>query len=284
MMPIFLQDHRWLIERTLPMPPRDDRPVAELALLTWPEIEQRIAKSPGVIVPTGSIEQHGVAGLLGTDAICAEAVARRAAAVSGAIVAPTVAIGMAQFNLGFPGTLSLRPSTMVALMVDYVASLARIGFTHVYVVNGHGGNLAPIRTAFQEIYAERSFGRSAGGALYCRLVNWWDPPAVNVLRQALYGASEGFHVTPSEVAITAALHPERVVPSRFPAGVPTTPESDVMQHGGDPYFDAADHRARYPDGRVGSDPSLATAAEGERILAVAGEAIAEDYARFVASR
>ncbi len=75
-----------------------------------------------------------------------------------------------------------------------------------------------------------------------------------------------------------------VVPSRFPAGVPTTPESDVMQHGGDPYFDAADHRARYPDGRVGSDPSLATAAEGERILAVAGEAIAEDYARFVASR
>jgi creatinine amidohydrolase len=266
------------------MPAHDDRQPAELALLTWPEIEQRIAAAPGIIVPTGSIEQHGVAGLLGTDAICAEAIARRAAVVADAIVGPTVAIGMAQFNLGFPGTLSLRPSTMVALMVDYVASLARIGFTHVYVVNGHGGNVAPIRTAFQEIYAERSFGRSAGGPLYCRLVNWWDPPAVGALRRALYAESEGFHVTPSEVAITAALYPDRVVPSRFPAGVPTTPESAVMQHGGDPYFDAADHRARYPDGRVGSDPSLATAQEGERILDVAGSAIAEDYAVFLAAR
>jgi creatinine amidohydrolase len=222
--------------------------------------------------------------LLGTDAICAEAVAGRAADLAGAILGPTVTIGMAQFNLGFAGTLSLRPSTMVALIVDYVASLARTGFTHVYVVNGHGGNVAPIRTAFQEIYAERSFGRSAGGPLYCRLVNWWDPPAVGALRRGLYAESEGWHVTPSEIAITAALHPDRVVPSRFPAGVPTEVESAVMQHGGDPYFDAADHRARYPDGRVGSDPSLATAADGETLLEAASRGIAEDYAAFLAAR
>jgi creatinine amidohydrolase len=263
------------------MPPSLSR---KLILMTSPEVEQYLAASRGVIVPTGSVEQHGIAGLLGTDAICAEAIADRAADLAGAILAPTVTVGMAQFNLGFAGTLSLRPTTLVALIVDYVASLARIGFTHVYVVNGHGGNVAPIRTAFQEIYAERSFGRSAGGPLYCRLVNWWDPPAVGALRRDLYADGEGWHVTPSEIAITAALHPDRVAPSRFPGGVPAIPESAVMQHGGDPYFDAADHRARYPDGRVGSDPSLATAAAGENLLDVASRAIAEDYAAFVAAR
>jgi creatinine amidohydrolase len=61
-------------------------------------------------------------------------------------------------------------------------------------------------------------------------------------------------------------------------------DSAVIQHGGDPYFDAKDHRARYPDGRVGSNPSLANATDGEQLLAVAGKAIAEDYLNFVTSK
>ncbi len=100
-----------------------------------------------------------------------------------AILAPSVSLGMAQFNLGFPGTLSLRPSTLQALLIDYISSLELMGFTHIYVLNGHGGNVAPARCAFAEKYAARSFGRETGGPLYCRLVNWWDPPAVNRLRR-----------------------------------------------------------------------------------------------------
>jgi creatinine amidohydrolase len=255
----------------------------ELKKMTWKQVEAHLVTSRGVIVPIGSIEQHGEAGLLGTDAICAEAVATRATTLANAIRAPTVEIGMAQFNLAFPGTLTLRPSTLVALMVDYVKSLALSGFTHIYVLNGHGGNVAPVRTAFQEVYAERSFAGAVAPPLYCRLVNWWDPPEVALLRRNLYAAAEGFHATPSEVAITQALHPELVTPAGFAPGLPKTAESAVMQHGGDPYFDAADHRARYPDGRVGSDPSLATVAAGELILETAGAAIAADYRAFVAA-
>ena len=254
-----------------------------LKLMTWPEVAAYLAHSRGLIIPTGSIEQHAAAGLLGTDAICAETVAHEAARLTGAMVGPTVEIGMAQFNLGFPGTLSLRPSTLVALMIDYIKSLAVTGFTHVYVLNGHGGNIAPIRTAFQEIYAERSFGGSAP-VPYCRLANWWDPPEVAKLRRELFAGSEGFHATPSEVSLTAAVHPDRVKPSGFPAGLPPPEKDALIQHGGDPYFDAADHRARYPDGRVLSDPSLASAAAGADIIGLAGAGIAEDFRRFVASQ
>jgi creatinine amidohydrolase len=255
-----------------------------LKLMTWPQVADYLTLSRGIMIPAGSIEQHAAAGLLGTDAICAETVAMEAARLSGAMVGPTIEIGMAQFNLGFPGTLSLRPSTLVSLMVDYVKSLAVTGFTHVYVLNGHGGNVAPIRTAFQEVYAERSFGGAATPLPWCRLVNWWDPPSVNALRRDLYAGSEGFHATPSEVSLTAAVHPDKVHPAGFPPGLPPPERDTLIQHGGDPYFDAADHRARYPDGRVLSDPSLASEKAGQDILRVAGAAIAEDYRRFVASQ
>ncbi len=257
--------------------------VLELLTMTWPQVEAYLTHSHGVILPIGSVEQHGSAGLLGTDAICAEAIGRRAAATAQAILAPTISLGMAQFNLGFPGTVSLRPSTMAAVLLDYIASFEIMGFTHIYVLNGHGGNVAPIRSAFAEKYAARSFRREAGGPLFCQLVNWWDPPAVGRLRRELYGDAEGFHATPSEVAITMVCHPGRVRPEHFPKDTAQHGESAVIQHGGDPYFDADDHRARYPDGRVGSNPSLANESDGRRLLAVAGEAIAEDYRAFAAA-
>ena len=146
---------------------------------TWPEVEAYLKNSTGVVIPTGSTEQHGPTGLIGTDSITAETVALAMADITGALVGPTLSLSQAQFNLGFPGTVSLRPSTLIQVIIDYVQSLARHGFEHFYFLNGHGGNVSPAHCAFQELYADQSLGLHPGLAVQCRLRSWWDFSEVN---------------------------------------------------------------------------------------------------------
>ena len=253
----------------------------ELHLSTWEEVAAYLKGSSGIMVPVGSTEQHGPNGLIGTDSICPEIIARRAGEAAGILIGPTITLGVAQFNLGFPGTVTTRPSTFMAMIEDYVRSLARHGFSHVYFLNGHGGNVAPARAAFQEIYAETSL--AAGGrnaAVRCRLRSWWDLPAVDHLRRELYGPWEGMHATPSEVAITQYAYPGSV--RHLEMAPPRQVAADYMRdHAGDDHFDAEDHRRRFPDGRIGSDPSLASPEAGGRLVAAAVADAVADFQAFL---
>jgi creatinine amidohydrolase len=248
---------------------------------TWPAVEAYLKQSTGIVVPMGSTEQHGPTGLIGTDSMTAQAVAHAMAELCGALVGPTLVLGPAQFNLAFPGTVSLRPTTLIRVIVDYVQSLASQGFRHFYFLNGHGGNLAPAQCAFQEIHADRSLGHGTAEPLYFRVRSWWDYPEANALRQSLYGAGEGMHATPSEVAITRALTPQHCPPDAQ-AAPPTLSADFIKAHAGDNHADAPTHRGQFPDGRVGSDSALGLAAHGAQFVALAAAAAAQDYQVFLA--
>ena len=164
----------------------------------------------------------------------------------------------------------------------------RHGFERIYFLNGHGGNVATIEATFAEIYTEWSFGRAglkqpsaareAVGQEYGRppfvlkLRNWWDLPGVNSLCNRLFPVGHGMHATPSEIAVTQAAYPDRIKTADY--------SPKIAPNG--PIRDALDYRARFPDGRIGSDPMLASPEHGQTIIDAAVPALLQDVADFSA--
>src|SRR3954466_5490768 len=91
-----------------------------LQLRTWPEVEDYLKTSRGIILRIGSTEQHGPNGLIGTDAICDEEIPLGAGKATGALVGATIGVGMAAHHMEFPGTMTLSPSTLMLVIRDYV--------------------------------------------------------------------------------------------------------------------------------------------------------------------
>ena len=242
-----------------------------LQTATWPEVEAYLQRSKGIIVPIGSTEQHGPNGMLGTDSICPETVAFGVAELVDVLIAPTISIGQAHHHLGFPGTIALRPSTLLAVIVDVVRSLYRQGFRHIYFLNGHGGNVATINAAFQEIYAQSTFGDADLSELRLILRNWYTAESVGKISKELFGDQEGSHATPSEVSLTFYAYPDEV--KTVDMSPELAPRGTIR--------DADDYRKQFPDGRIGSNPALASVEAGERLFKASVAEVVEDYERFV---
>lgn len=235
-----------------------------LATATWSEVETYLKKNNALLLPIGSTEQHGPTGLLGTDHLTADAVAREVGLKLGVMVAPPICYGMAEHHMAFPGSVTLRPSVYQAMLREIFASYYKHGFRRFFVVNGHGGNENSVRAVFQELKGEGLTGASF--ALY----NWWKMPEVSKLAHELYGDKEGFHATPSEVSLTFHLEGLSARAYEYRGGMPK----------GAPWpLTAAEMRSLFPDGVMGADPGLARPEHGARFLSVAVENIATAMAQ-----
>jgi oligopeptide/dipeptide ABC transporter ATP-binding protein len=121
----------------------------------WMMIEEYLKHDDRVVVPIGSTEQHGYLSL-GTDAILAERVSVEAAEPLGVPVMPGLPFGLAPYFAAFPGSMTLRSSTYVALIRDMLDSLAHSGFRRIAIVNGHGGNVPAVAVVREWIAEERT--------------------------------------------------------------------------------------------------------------------------------
>jgi creatinine amidohydrolase len=132
-------------------------------------VEKYLERDDRAVLPIGSIEQHAYLSLA-TDSILAERVAIEAAEPLGVPVFPAIAYGITPSFRAYPGTVSLRLETLVAVVYDALDSLAGSGFRRILLVNGHGGN-QPIGAAVTE-WSEAHSG------IAVKLHHWWKAPKV----------------------------------------------------------------------------------------------------------
>lgn len=135
--------------------------------MNWMRVEAYLKQDDRCILPIGSTEQHGYLSL-GVDLILAERVALEAAEPLGIPVFPVMPYGIAPYFASFPGSISLRVETLLAVARDVIASLGRAGFRRILIVNGHGGN-QPVAAVAGDIMVDHP-------ELSIKFHNWWSAP------------------------------------------------------------------------------------------------------------
>jgi len=133
----------------------------------WQAIEDYLKRDDRVVLPLGSTEQHARLSLC-TDVILAEKVAIEASEPLGVPVYPALPYGLTPYFMAYPGTVSLRLATYLALIEDILESLASHGFRRIVIINGHGGN-QPAASLAREWACRKS-------GLRVKFHNWWNGP------------------------------------------------------------------------------------------------------------
>jgi creatinine amidohydrolase len=133
-----------------------DLPSVWIQDLTWQEVAEYLRHERIGLVPVGSTEQHGPAGVMGVDSYVAITLVEDVAQRSGVLCAPPIWYGDSSHHSGFPGTISVRPTTMTAVIKDVAISLVRHGFDRIVFVNGHkGSNLPSLVSSLRELHEEQ---------------------------------------------------------------------------------------------------------------------------------
>lgn len=233
----------------------------ELAFKTWTQIENYLQKSKTLIIPVGSTEQHGPTALLGTDYLTAANISRMVGKETERLVAPSLNYGMANHHLGFCGSASLNPSTYILVIKDLVSSWKMQGFENFLFINGHGGNIAPLTSAFSEIKRGEESSRLS-------LINWWHLKPVTDYENEVFGDQNGFHATCGEVSVTQYFNPEAF------NDIPNT-DFKIERPKTHWPLSATEMKRFYPDGRMASNPALGTPEHGKKIADLACAHICE---------
>ncbi len=124
--------------------------------LTWPEVREALERQPVVLLPFGTVEDHGPHLPLNTDNVIVEAICLEAArrAPEEMLVMPLFAYGLDEHHMDFAGTVSVDMETLIRAIADVAASPARHGFTHILIVNGHGSNASIADLAARRVVLE----------------------------------------------------------------------------------------------------------------------------------
>lgn len=234
-----------------------DQPVYILTQMTWPQVRSALDTVRLAIIPTGSCEQHGPNMTLETDSAICYALAHNLAQrlYPRALLAPVVPWGVSPHHMHFPGTITLRPQTFKAIVWDVVSSLKEHGLAYFLLVNGHGGNSAPLNLLAARL--RRELDVDVAGMFYLQLAA---DVAKAGARTPVYG-----HACEVEASVGLYLAPRTVRSERVAGAVQpyAHPHTDIKS------ATRVDYPFRFEElttnGAVG-DARLATPELGEEIV------------------
>jgi creatinine amidohydrolase len=175
--------------------------------LTAPELRDAVRDRTVVIVPLGATEQHGPHLPVQVDWRSAYEISLRAARLMAgrqrALVTPAIPFGMSEHHMSLGGTLTLDYRTMAGIVGCVVRSAARHGFQRIFVLNGHGGNIAALEVMLTELTIELELPLAGG--------TYWHIAAKSI-REILEHQPQLIHACEAETSILQALSPELVKP------------------------------------------------------------------------
>jgi len=167
--------------------------------MTPQEITDALKEVDTVVVPLGSVEQHGPHLPVGTDTLIPITVAKRVAQRAKVLVAPAVYYGNSLSMVDMKGVFTVTPDTLASLLLDLCKSFSRQGFKKIVFINGHGGNKQVLSFIGQK-------ARMETGALIVR-IDWWDIAAEEIPKIC---EKEVVHADEGETSMMLACRPELV--------------------------------------------------------------------------
>jgi len=239
---------------------------------SWPEMKEAIKQKDIVVLVAAATEQHGLHLPVETDTRCAFEVAKRAAEKEGGVlVAPAIPFGLSSMHYEWPGTISIRPSTLIDLVFDVGRHLIHQGFRKIVIVNGHTPNVYCL------IIAAGLLKQQTGA--FVAVLNWFDlaKDAASQVRESEPGGMR--HSCELETSAMLVIRPELVDMSKAVKEMPRLPQDDFVKFDiaipGKFEISVTPTYTGLTKSGVRGDATVASREKGEKIIEAAVDNLAE---------
>lgn len=249
--------------------------------MTGPAVAEMLKTTDVLLLPLGAVEAHGAHLPLGTDNFEARENCRRAALEleklgCPVVIGPVIPFGTSSFHMGFAGTITLKPETLISVIREVCLSLYETGFRKFAFVHGHDGNLPSMMVAAQEVVDHTPDAKAM-------VLNWLTPLS-NVYHTIQESKKQEGHGGEGETSRILVTHPELVHLDKAVAH--HVPPEDMrkiqgrehIKTGGGIFYATRRYKDHTPYGHIG-DPALASADKGIRGYDIIARWIAAVIAR-----
>jgi len=233
--------------------------------LTQPEIAAQFKRHPLVILPAGSVEQHGPHLPVGTDTYAAQVIGHAVAERMDGVVLPGTPLGVTPMHMPYEGTITLSPDTYMRVIIETCVSTAKHGAKYLLILNWHEGNISSLGIAAEALHREHGMTVLTVQACYV---------AAEMFGHECNGLTHGGEI---EALAVLAYRPDLVHLDRidYSSDAQQASKMDKLRRTTSYQPVLTDIRSIAPTGWYGS-PQHATAEKGVRMLHAIADAIAKE--------